>query len=87
MLNHLNWWTHDSYLEENNMKGLNGIQMQVHPKMIEFKKKVKNERIRIGKEGSGELSDKRLTLTFVRLLTLPENYIKLVNADIDPHEN
>lgn len=69
------------------MRGLNGIQMQVHPAMIEFKKKVKNERIKLGKEGNGELSDKRLSKTFVKLLSLPNNYMMLINADINLEEN
>ena len=68
------------------MKGLNGIQMQVHPKMIEFKKKIKNERIKKGKEGSGELSDKRLSVTFVKIMSLPANYELLLNAEINKHD-
>ena len=65
------------------MKGVNGIQMQVHPTMIEFKKKVKNERIAKKKESNGELSDKRLSKTFVKILSLPQNYELLINADIN----
>ena len=65
------------------MKGVSGIQMQVHPIMIDFKKKVKNDRIKAGKEGGGELSDKRLSKTFVKIMSLPENYNLLVNADIN----
>lgn len=68
------------------MKGINGIQMQVHPKMIEFKKKIKNERIKKNKEGNGELSDKRLSITFVKVLSLPENYELLVNAEINKND-
>ena len=64
-------------------KGPCGIQMQVHHTMIEFKKKVKNDRIKNGKEGNGELSDKRLSKTFVKIMSLPENYILLINADIN----
>ena len=56
------------------MRGINGIQMQVHPVFIDFKKKLKNDRIREGKEGSGELSDKRLTKTLSKFLLLPQNY-------------
>jgi hypothetical protein len=65
------------------MRGQNGVQFCAHPKFIEFKKKVKNDRIKEGKEGTGDLSDKRLSLTFVKLLSLPENYLKLIKADID----
>lgn len=65
------------------MKGINGIQFQAHPLFIEFKKKVKNDRIKKGKEGNGDLSDKRLSKTFVKILSLPDNYNLLVNADIN----
>lgn len=68
------------------MEGVNGIQMQVHPLMIEFKKKVKNDRIKAGKEGSGDLSDKRLSKTFVKILSFPQNYDLLVNAEINLKE-
>ena len=68
------------------MKGINGIQMQVHPIMIEFKKKVKNDRIKKGKEGNGDLSDKRLSKTFVKILSLPQNYELLTNAEINLKE-
>ena len=68
------------------MKGTCGIQMQVSPLMIEFKKKVKNDRIKLGKEGSGELSDKRLSKTFVKILALPQNYDLLINASINLEE-
>jgi len=68
------------------MKGVNGIQMQVHPMMIEFKKKVKNDRIKKNKEGNGELSDKRLSKTFVKILSLPENYNLLISAEINLEE-
>lgn len=68
------------------MKGVGGIQMQVSPLMIEFKKKVKNDRIKKGKEGNGDLSDKRLSKTFVKLLSLPQNYELLINADINLEE-
>lgn len=60
-----------------------GVQMQVSNIMIDFKKQVKNDRIKKGKEGSGELSDKRLSKTFVKILSLPQNYNLLINADIN----
>jgi len=66
------------------MKGINGVQMQVHPKFIEWKKRVKNERIKVGKEGNGELSDKRLSLTLVKYFeSNPIAYNTIINADID----
>ena len=70
-------------LQEKMSKGDNGIQMQVHQKMIDFKKMVKRDRIALGKEDIGDLSDKRLSITFVKILSLPDNYTKLINADID----
>ena len=60
--------------------------MQVHPIMIEFKRKVKNDRIKNEKEGSGDLSDKRLSKTFVKILSLPQNYELLTSADINLRE-
>lgn len=68
------------------MKGLNGIQFQAHPEFIAFKKKVKNDRIKLGKEGTGDLSDKRLSRTFVKILSLPQNYDLLINANINLEE-
>jgi len=69
------------------MKGQNGIQMNVHPEFINFKKQIKNDRIKAGKENNGDLSDKRLTLTFVRLFKArPDVYNMIINADIDLKE-
>jgi hypothetical protein len=64
-----------------------GVQMQVHTKFIEWKKRLKNERIKIGKEGSGELSDKRLSLTLVKYFTNnQEAYNTILNANINLKE-
>jgi len=68
------------------MKGQNGIQFCSHPVFIEFKKKVKNDRIKKNKEGNGDLSDKRLSKTFVKILSLPANYDLLINAEINLEE-
>jgi len=68
------------------MKGSNGVQFNSCQEFIDFKKKVKNDRIKKGKEGNGELSDKRLSKTFVRLLSIPSNYDLLINADINLEE-
>ena len=65
------------------MKGVGGIQFHAHPLFIEFKKRVKNDRIKKGKEGVLDLSDKRLSKTFVKILSLPHNYELLINADIN----
>ncbi len=70
------------------MKGVNGIQMQVHPKFIDLKKKIKNDRIKLGKEGSGDLSDKRLTLTLVKYFTQNKDaYDTIINAEINLNED
>ena len=65
------------------MKGVNGIQFNASREFIEFKKKLKNDRIKAGKEGNGDLSDKRLSKTFVNFMSLPNNFIQLVNVNID----
>ena len=69
------------------MKGNNGIQFCACKDFIEFKRKVKNERIKLGKEGSGDLSDKRLSKTFVKILSMPQNYSLLVNCPINLEED
>lgn len=69
------------------MRGVNGVQMQVHPNFLELCKDIKDERIRLKKERNGELSNKRLTLTFYKLLkTKPELFNLMVSAEIDLNE-
>jgi hypothetical protein len=69
------------------MKGMNGVQMQVHPKFLDLCKDIKDERIKLKKERNGELSNKRLSLTIVKLFkTKPELYNLIVSADIDLNE-
>ena len=69
------------------MRGVNGVQMQVHPNFLDLCKDIKDERIRLKKERSGELSNKRLTLTFYKLLkSKPELFSLIVNAEIDINE-
>jgi len=66
------------------MKGVNGVQMQVHPKFLEVCKDIKDERIKIGKERANDLSFKRLSLTFYKLLTSKkEIYDLILNAEIN----
>lgn len=70
------------------MKGINGVQMQVHPKFLEIFKEIKTERVKKSKEGSGELSNKRLSLTLYKLLNKRTDlYNLIINADIDLKEN
>ena len=69
------------------MKGNNGIQVQVHPKFWAILKEIQNERIKRGKEGNGELSHKRLSLTlYKRIKQDPLLYGWLVNVEIDKNE-
>lgn len=69
------------------MRGVNGVQMQVHPNFLELCKDIKDERIRLKKERAGELSNKRLTLTFYKLIkTKPELFNLMVSAEIDLNE-
>jgi len=66
------------------MKGINGVQMQVHPKFLELCKNIKDDRIKLSKEKSGDLSFKRLTLTISKLMiSKPEIYNTIINADIN----
>lgn len=69
------------------MKGVCGIQMQVHPKFHEIMKQIINDRIKKGKEMSGELSQKRLSLSFYkRLIQDPALYDWIVNVEINKDE-
>ena len=69
------------------MKGINGVQMQVHPKFLEICKDIKDERIISKKERAGDLSFKRLSLTIYKLLkSRPEILSLIVNAEIDLNE-
>ena len=66
-------------------KFLSGVQMQAHQEYHKVFKEMKNDRVRLGKEGSGQLSDKRFSLTIARAFKQNINGIRdlLINADID----
>lgn len=69
------------------MKGVNGVQMQVHPKFLELCKDIKNERIILKKEKSGDLSFKRLSLTIFKLIkSKPDLYKMITTAEVDLNE-
>lgn len=69
------------------MKGNNGVQVQVHPKFWQILKEIQNERIKKGKEGNGELSHKRLSLTlYKRLKQDLELYNWILNVEINKDE-
>jgi hypothetical protein len=73
------------------MKGVNGVQMQVHPKFLEIVHQIQNERIKLeldSKGGENSLSTKRLSLTIYKLfLSRPDVYNLVVNAAINKKEN
>jgi len=72
------------------VKGVNGVQMQVHPKFLELIHEIQNERIRIkldSKSGENALSTKRLSLTIYKLFKArPEIYSLILNSEIDKKE-
>lgn len=69
------------------MRGVNGVQMQVHPKFQEICKDIQDDRVAKGKERARELTFKRLTLTLCKLLKGRQDiYDLLVNCDIDKNE-
>lgn len=69
------------------MKGNNGVQMQVHRKFLDVFKQIKDDRVKLKKESSGELSNKRLSLTIYKLFkSKPELYNMIINAEIDLKE-
>lgn len=66
-------------------KFLSGVQMQVHQEYHRMFKELKNERVKLGKEGSGELSDKRFSLTIAKAFKQNVGGIRdiLTKVDID----
>ena len=69
------------------MKGVNGVQMSVHPKFLKIIKDIQNDRVKKGKERVGELSQKRLSLTVFRRLEQDTSLYKwLTEVDIDRDE-
>jgi len=69
------------------MKGKNGIQMCVHPKFLEMCKDMQDDRVKLGKERSKELSQKRLTLTLYKIFKHDARlYNMVLNAEIDKNE-
>jgi hypothetical protein len=73
------------------MRGLNGVQCQVHPRFLDLLHEIQNERIKQGldsKSGENALSTKRLSLTIYKLFkTRPDIYVLIVNATIDKKES
>jgi hypothetical protein len=72
------------------MKGVNGVQMQVHPKFLDLIHDIQDERIRLkldSKSGENSLSTKRLSLTLYKLFkSRPDILSLVVNADINKKE-
>jgi len=72
------------------MRGINGIQCNVHPKFLDLLHDWQNRRIASGKDsksGKNQLSTKRLSLTLCKYF---KNDIKAYNlildAEINKHE-
>lgn len=72
------------------MKGVNGVQMQVHPKFLDLIHEIQDERIRLkldSKSGENSLSTKRLSLTLYKLFkNRPDIYNLVLHADINKKE-
>jgi hypothetical protein len=69
------------------VKGVNGVQMQVHPKFLEMFKEIQDGRVRNGKDHNKELSHKRLSLTVFKLFQAKPDLVNLLlNAEIDKNE-
>lgn len=69
------------------MTDLIGVQMAVHPRFLDFCKKVEGERVARGKERVRELSHRRLTLTLVKLFEFDPKLFELIcEAEIPKHE-
>jgi hypothetical protein len=73
------------------MKGINGVQCQVHPKFLEMLHEIQNERIKLkldSKSGINSLSTKRLSLTLYKLFkSRLDIYSLILNAVIDKNED
>ena len=73
------------------MKGINGVQMSLHPKFRDLFRKIQTDRIVNGKDsksGENQLSDKRLSLTISKyFLSNPQAYNLILNAEIDKNES
>jgi hypothetical protein len=69
------------------MKGANGIQMSLHKKFHSLFQKIKTDRIIKGKDTNNSLSDKRLSLTLVKLFESNKSlYDLIINAEINKNE-
>jgi hypothetical protein len=72
------------------MKGVNGVQAQVHPKFLELLHDWQNKRIAMGKDsksGVNQLSTKRLSLTLCKFFKNDITaYNTILNAEILKNE-
>jgi hypothetical protein len=65
---------------------LKRMQMQAHHEFIDFKKKLKTDRIKAGKEGNGDLFDWRLSLTLSKYFEEPTAYNIILNTKVNQNE-
>jgi hypothetical protein len=72
------------------MRGINGVQMQVHPKFLELMHEWQHKRIAADKDsksGANQLSTKRLSLTLHKFFKSDvKAYDTILNAEIDKHD-
>ena len=69
------------------MKGVNGVQCQVHPKFLKLLHNMKDDWHLRHKDRKRDLSTKRLSLTLYKLFEKkPELYEVIINADINLEE-
>jgi len=66
---------------------LKKVQIQGHNEYINFKKVLKNDRIAKRKEGNGELSDWRLSLTLTKFFEDPARYDVLVKTKVNANDD
>lgn len=69
------------------MKGINGVQCQVHPKFLKLLHELKDDWHIKHKNREKDLSIKRLSLTLSKLFEQkPDLYFLIVNSDINLDE-
>ena len=69
------------------MKGVNGVQMQVHPAFLKIVHDMQDDWHMRHKERTKDLSTKRLSLTLAKLfMQKPELYDLIINSEINLNE-
>jgi len=69
------------------VKGINGVQCQIHPKFLKLIHDMQDDWHIRHKDRKRDLSTKRLSLTLYKLfMSKPELFQLIVNSDIDLEE-